>query len=97
MSIAGDWGTGTEEAEAVAESMLDSKPHYTVHLGDVYYCRDNDEVNEHCLKTPFAGNNFTPVDWPHCSETVAAGSCNSPTWAARNVLSHLCQMCRTSR
>src|SRR5713101_7858326 len=65
LGLAGDWGTGTEEAEAVAENMLDSKPHYTVHLGDVYYVGDNDEVYEHCLKTEVEGNDFTAVEWPH--------------------------------
>lgn len=37
VSIAGDWGTGTDEAEAVANHMKLFNPHFTVHIGDVYY------------------------------------------------------------
>ncbi len=45
IAIAGDWGTGTDPATAypyaiagaVAAQMADHKPHYTIHLGDVYY------------------------------------------------------------
>jgi len=45
IAIAGDWGTGTDPAAKypyavagkVAELMADQKPHYTIHLGDVYY------------------------------------------------------------
>jgi hypothetical protein len=65
VSLAGDWGTGTEEAELVAKNMLDFKPHFTVHLGDIYYVGGSREVNEHCLNTPVPGDGFTPVEWPH--------------------------------
>jgi hypothetical protein len=37
MSIAGDWGTGTSEAQCVARQMEQFRPHFTIHLGDVYY------------------------------------------------------------
>ena len=48
IAIAGDWGTGTNPtnpadkypyatALAVAEQMATKDPHYTIHLGDVYY------------------------------------------------------------
>jgi hypothetical protein len=37
LSLAGDWGTGTHEAAAVTEGILRFKPHFTIHLGDVYY------------------------------------------------------------
>jgi hypothetical protein len=67
VSLAGDWGTGTEEAEAVAENMLAFRPHNTIHLGDVYYVGDDNEVKEHCLKTDVDGDHFTSVDWPHGS------------------------------
>jgi hypothetical protein len=44
LSLAGDWGTGTHEAAAVAEGILRFKPHFTIHLGDVYYI-DLIEIN----------------------------------------------------
>ena len=37
ISIAGDWGTGTDEARIVAAAMENSDPDFTIHLGDVYY------------------------------------------------------------
>jgi predicted phosphodiesterase len=50
LAIAGDWGTGTTEADAparsVANAMSDVRADYTVHLGDVYYAgTDTDEQN----------------------------------------------------
>jgi hypothetical protein len=36
ISIAGDWGTGTDEARIVAAAMETSDPAFTIHLGDVY-------------------------------------------------------------
>ena len=35
ISIAGDWGTGTDEARIVAAAMETSDPDFTIHLGDV--------------------------------------------------------------
>src|SRR5580700_95428 len=43
ISIAGDWGTGTDEARIVAAAMEKSDPDFTIHLGDVYYVGDADE------------------------------------------------------
>jgi hypothetical protein len=45
IAIAGDWGTGVDPADqypyatalAVAAQMKTKEPHYTIHLGDVYY------------------------------------------------------------
>src|ERR1017187_8377272 len=34
ISIAGDWGTGTDEARIVAAAMEKSEPDFTIHLGD---------------------------------------------------------------
>jgi hypothetical protein len=62
ISVAGDWGTGTFEAFEVADKMNASKPDYTIHLGDVYYVGDDQEVQEN-----FLGENadqFTPVKFP---------------------------------
>jgi hypothetical protein len=62
ISIAGDWGTGTDEARIVAAAMKQSDPDFTVHLGDVYYVGDRNEVRENFLgekTSPYA-----PVTWP---------------------------------
>jgi len=37
LAIAGDWGTGTNEAYRVAAGISAFTPDYTIHLGDVYY------------------------------------------------------------
>lgn len=67
ISMAGDWGTGTDEADDVGRQMLAFEPHFTIHLGDVYYVGDPEEINENCLNTPNPANNYTPVKWPHGS------------------------------
>jgi Calcineurin-like phosphoesterase len=62
ISIAGDWGTGTDEARIVAAGMEKSDPDFTIHLGDVYYVGDSNEVRENFLgekTSPYA-----PVKWP---------------------------------
>src|SRR5580658_6874685 len=35
ISLAGDWGTGTDEAQKVAECIERFGPDFTIHLGDV--------------------------------------------------------------
>jgi len=64
VALAGDWGTGTDEAECVAQQMGKFDPHYTVHIGDVYYVGDPPEVNENCLGIRNINNNYDPVIWP---------------------------------
>ena len=49
ISMAGDWGTGTDEARMVAAAMEKSDPDFTIHLGDVYYVGDDNEVRENFL------------------------------------------------
>jgi Calcineurin-like phosphoesterase len=65
LAIAGDWGTGTQEAVDVAALMCNpaDQPDLTVHLGDIYYVGDIDEIEENCLgqSTP----EYTGVTWPH--------------------------------
>ena len=48
-SLVGDWGTGTDEAQKVAERVADFAPDYTIHLGDVYFVGDAEEVRENFL------------------------------------------------
>jgi hypothetical protein len=64
ISMAGDWGTGTEEALSVATQMQKFDPHFTIHLGDVYYVGDPLSVNENCLGVKNPNNNYDPVKWP---------------------------------
>src|SRR5260370_37392987 len=39
-------------------------PHYTVHLGDIYYVGEKDEVEGTCLGQQPADKSFTPCRWP---------------------------------
>lgn len=55
VSLVGDWGTGTQEASDVADLVSRGAPHFTVHLGDVYYVGTKQEVRE---------NMFERVTWP---------------------------------
>jgi hypothetical protein len=64
LSVAGDWGTGTDEAESVAKEIKQFKPHFTIHIGDVYYVGDLTEINENCLGVKNPNNNYDPVIWP---------------------------------
>ena len=64
IALAGDWGTGTQEAVNVASQMKAFDPHFTLHIGDVYYVGDPPEVNENCLGVKNPNNNYDPVIWP---------------------------------
>lgn len=63
VSLTGDWGTGTEEAEDVIEGMKADHPDFTIHLGDVYYIGDELSIKENCLGKENSQNGFTPVKW----------------------------------
>ncbi len=39
-------------------------PHYAIHLGDVYYVGDRNEVDENFLGIKNEHNNFEPCLWP---------------------------------
>ncbi len=62
LSIVADWGTGTLEAETVADNMLATDPHLTIHLGDIYYMGQTSEIEENCFG--LTTNNYSGVDWP---------------------------------
>jgi hypothetical protein len=64
IALAGDWGTGTDEAESVATQMKAFNPHFTIHIGDVYYVGDAPSVNENCLGIRNSDDNYDPVTWP---------------------------------
>ena len=62
LSVLGDWGTGTDEAQKVAECVQGFAPDFTLHLGDVYYVGDQNEIRENYFgekTSPYA-----PVKWP---------------------------------
>jgi hypothetical protein len=62
IAVTADWGTGTLEAETIAAYIEAHSPHYTLHLGDVYYMGEDVEIQENCLgdSTPA----YTGVYWP---------------------------------
>lgn len=64
LSLVGDWGTGTYEAWKVGESMKAFRPDYTIHLGDVYYVGDVDDVRENFLGQRTKTSQFEPVAFP---------------------------------
>ena len=64
IALAGDWGTGTDEAARVAATIKAFKPHYAIHLGDVYYVGDDAEVDENFLGKKNPLNDYEPCRWP---------------------------------
>jgi hypothetical protein len=62
ISLAGDWGTGTDEAQKVAECIERFGPDFTIHLGDVYFVGDDTEIKENFLGE--ATSPYEPVRWP---------------------------------
>ncbi len=62
-SLAGDWGTGTDEAKQVTDQMKAHSPDYTIHLGDVYYVGDSPELEGHCLDQAPPNAKYKPVKW----------------------------------
>lgn len=63
ISLAGDWGAATPEAGAVASRIREFNPHYTIHLGDIYFVGHANEVRENCLGDPH-GKQIHAVAWP---------------------------------
>jgi hypothetical protein len=66
IALAGDWATGTDQAQQVASNMMLSNPELTIHLGDVYYVGEPAEVEENCL-----GHDtqlYKGVTWPKGSK-----------------------------
>jgi hypothetical protein len=64
MALAGDWGSGTDEARKVGMRIAAAQPDFTIHLGDVYYVGSMSEINEHFLGIDDPHNDFTPCAWP---------------------------------
>lgn len=68
IAVAGDWGTGTDEAAKVAQRIEEFTPHYSIHLGDVYYVGGPAEVNENFLGIRNPDNDYDPLLWPKGSQ-----------------------------
>jgi hypothetical protein len=64
LALCGDWGTGTDEAYFVGQRIRESNPHYTIHLGDVYYVGDVAEVKQSFLGERNPDNDYLPCAWP---------------------------------
>jgi hypothetical protein len=67
IALTGDWATGTAEANEVGLRILELAPHFTIHLGDIYYVGEEAAVLEHFLGRDASGElyePYTPVKWP---------------------------------
>ncbi len=82
VGIAGDWASGTDESDRVARHIADFEPHFTIHLGDVYYVGEKDEVCENVLGEPAPG--VRPVTWPLGSRGTFALNGNHEMYANGN-------------
>lgn len=80
IAIAGDWATGTDEAECVAKLIEAFRPHYSIHLGDVYYVGGPKEVDENFLGIKIR-NAYDPCLWPKGSEGSFALNGNHEMYA----------------
>lgn len=82
LGILGDWGTGTDESQFVAERVLEFKPDFTIHLGDVYYVGDENEIKENFLGEK--SSPYDPVQWPMGSKGAFALTGNHEMYARGN-------------
>jgi len=64
VSLAGDWASGTAEAVQAAQGMMRSDPHFTIHLGDIYYVGDELALLENCLGIDNPKTLYAPATWP---------------------------------
>jgi hypothetical protein len=81
LGLAGDWGTGTDEAHKIGQLISAFAPHYTIHLGDVYFVGDAAEVDENFLGRPKQKSRFTPCSWPLGSKASFALNGNHEMFA----------------
>src|SRR5215469_4713651 len=79
VALAGDWASGTDEAAAVASQIAAWHPHFTIHLGDVYYVGDAAEVRANFLGE--RTGHFEPVAWPRGSVGTFALNGNHEMYA----------------
>jgi hypothetical protein len=81
IALAGDWGTGTDEAASVGKLITKFQPHYSIHLGDVYYVGDPREVDENFLGIKNPLNDYQPCLWPNGSRGSFAMNGNHEMYA----------------
>src|SRR5262249_7900065 len=81
--LAGDWGTGTDDAARIGELIGAFKPHYSIHLGDVYYVGGPDEVDENFLGVKSPWNDYAPLLWPSGSDGTFGFKGNREMYARR--------------
>lgn len=81
VALAGDWGTGTDEAYKVASKIEEFRAHYTIHLGDVYFVGDVAEVKENFLGIADDRHSYTPCRWPIGSNGAFALNGNHEMYA----------------
>jgi hypothetical protein len=81
IAMAGDWATGTDEAECVAKLMETFEPHYSIHLGDVYYVGGPVETDENFLGIKNPDNDYDPCCWPKGSHGAFALNGNHEMYA----------------
>jgi hypothetical protein len=81
IALASDWATGTDEAAGVAQRIKEFDPHYSIHLGDVYYVGDLAEVNENFLGISNPANGYDPLLWPMGSQGSFALNGNHEMYA----------------
>jgi hypothetical protein len=86
IALAGDWGTGTDEAQSIADNMVTVNPELTIHLGDVYYVGFDTEVEANCLgrDTP----NYKGVVWRKGSKGSFALNGNHDMYSGGNGYFH---------
>jgi hypothetical protein len=82
ISLLGDWGTGTDEAQQVADCVAAFAPDFTIHLGDVYYVGDENEIRENYLGEKTSP--YNPVKWPMGRKGSFALSGNHEMYARGN-------------
>ena len=50
VGVLGDWGTGTEVAQAVLKALMGHQPDLIIHVGDVYYAGTEEEAEDNFLR-----------------------------------------------
>ena len=81
LGLASDWGTGTDEAHRTGALIAAFEPHYTIHLGDVYFVGDPAEVAQNFLGQAPPGARHTPCRWPLGSKAAFALNGNHEMFA----------------
>jgi hypothetical protein len=71
IAVAADWGAGTLESDYVQKVMMVGNgtafnPHWTIHVGDIYFVGSSDWVQSNCLGQAKSGVT-QGVTWPHGS------------------------------